>query len=133
VAAAWICLWLLVLAVVLAANTPWIFRLILSIMLPLSLPSMFRFVLLRGRKAIRAVGWSGQGDFHLELGPGHRQVVARLAAYQKLGLGLRTLEFRTGEGRLRLLMDTGLQRQTGVRRLVRALERGDLLPSRPKV
>ena len=133
VAVAWACWWLLVLAVVFAASAPWILRLILILLLPFSLPSMFRFVLLRGRKAIRAVAWSGQGDFHLELGPGHRPLMAGLAVHQKLGLGLWTLEFRTGEGRFRLLVDTGLQRQSGVRRLARALERGDLLPSRPKV
>ncbi len=124
---------MLTLAVILASDVPGLLRLLLILLLPLSLPSMFRFVLLRGRKAVRRVEWTGQGEYHLGLGPGRRRVAARLLRHQRLGLGLWTLEFLTPEGCCRVLVDTGLQPPNRVRRLGRALRRGDLLPSRPKV
>ena len=132
-AAAWLCWCLLVLIVSLWSHAPWHFRLIPILLLPLSLRSMLRFVLLRGRKAVRSIEWNAQGEFHLGLGPARRRLAATLTGHQRLGLGLWALEFLTAEGRFRLLVDTGLQPRRRVCRLGRALRRGDLLPSRPKV
>jgi hypothetical protein len=133
VAAAGACWWSLVLLVILASNAPGPLRFILALLLLLSIPAMFRFMLLRGRKAVRRVEWNGQGEYFLGLGPGRRRVAATLARHQSLGLGLWTLEFLTPEGRLRVLVDTGLHPRNRIRRLGRALRRGELIPSRPKV
>lgn len=133
VAAAFVCWCALAAVVILAANAPGAIRACLVLLLPLSLPAMFRFVLLRGRRAIRSIEWNGQGGYQLGLGPERRRLAATLAGHQRLGLGLWTLEFRSPEGRFRVLVDTGLLPRNAACRLGRALRRGDLLPSRPKV
>ena len=133
VALAFACWWSLTMVVVLASNAPGLLRLFLILVLPLSLLSVFRFVLLRGQRAVRRLEWSGQGGYYLGLGPGRRRLAASLTRHQSLGLGLWTLEFRTSEGPFRVLVDTGLHPRAGVCRLGRALRRGDLIPSRPKV
>jgi hypothetical protein len=132
-AVAWLCWLALVLLVIWNTDAPWFLRTGLSVLVVCSLPSLLRFVLLRGRRAVRAAEWNGQGEFQLSLGPGRSRISARLAGSQRLGPGLWTVHFLSPEGRFSLLVDTALQSVRPFRRLARALERGDLLPSRPKV
>jgi hypothetical protein len=133
VAVACACWLVLALFVVLDANVSWLVRAVLTALLTSTMHSVSRFILLRGCRGVRVVEWDAQGEFHLGLGPGRRRVAASLLGSQRLGLVLWTLQFHTAEGRFGLMIDTALQPRRPLRRLGRALERGDLIPSRPKV
>lgn len=96
-----------------------------------------RTVLLRGRRALRAVEWTAQGRFSVRLGESRRCLPAEPArGRQRYGPKLWILRFVTAEGAVHAIVDPSCLEPGSVRRLGRHLNvsgRGELLTSRAKV
>lgn len=132
---AWL-LWLLACLGALAGGValPWTARLALGLILAgTNLVAIRAAVLLRGSRAVRRLEWDDAG-FRVWLGGAHEPCAASLRATSfRLGIACVVLWFTTPAGRRAVLIDTGRQDPAAVRRLVRHLARGMLIPSRPKV
>lgn len=84
--------------------------------------SLRRQALLAGPCALRALEWpAGHGDFVLFLGPGLRRIEAESEESRQFGTRLWRLRFRTSEGPVDALVDTGRQDPRTLRRLGRRL------------
>jgi len=81
-------------------------------------------VLLKGRKAVRAIEWFEEGEFDVWLGPALTRYPATLGAGSfRLGVQLWVLRFATPVGACPVLISAGVHQPSAFRRLSRCLNR----------
>jgi hypothetical protein len=118
-----------------AAQVLWVFLVCAVTVFALALPLWWRaticiavvvanlfclsqFVLLRGRRAVRAIEWTNDMGFTAVVGPHSKPLPAQLAAGSfRLGLWLVVLRLRTSSGLCQVLIDGSLQDSAAFRAL----------------
>jgi hypothetical protein len=77
-----------------------------------------QFILLRGRRALRAIEWAEDSGFTAVIGPHAKRLPAQLAAGSfRLGLWLVVLRLRTPKGLCKVLIDGSVQDPVAFRAL----------------
>jgi hypothetical protein len=120
---AWLA-WLVAAGLLAAHNSlPWVLRLsIIGLVLSGAGHTLWSYVLLRGRRSVRALEWA-PGEvvaFHVCIGQAGRRLSAVPEGCHRYG-GLWLLRFRTCEGVYQLLVEAGRQDPRALRRLGRHL------------
>jgi hypothetical protein len=83
-----------------------------------NLRCLFRFILLRGKRAVRAIEWTDDGGFTSVVGPHAKLLQAQLAAGSfRLGPWLVVLQLRTPSGLCQVLIDGSVQDPAAFRAL----------------
>jgi hypothetical protein len=86
----------------------------------LAVPSLLRVVALKGPRAVTRLEWTGR-EWYVWLGQGRRLPAVPAQRSPRLVGPLWILHFACPEGRLAVLLDTGLHDQSAIRHLSRCL------------
>jgi hypothetical protein len=91
-----------------------------ALLMILAVPALLRVVALKGRWAVTVLEWSGR-EWYVWLDGSGRLPAVLEPRSQRLGGPLWILHFACPEGRLAVLLDTGLHDQAAIRHLSRCL------------